>query len=1027
MKFINILILFIFLGFLTAKSDNFNKDLLPELFSPSNSGTEFAVSLVPAYYAALDEYNMVRVYFSSATSAKVNFKISKFFIDTTINIEANKVSEYSIHAKYLMPFNKTPNQVTPIENNYEGRALMIKSDVPIIVYVLVRLRTYTEGFLALPINFLSTDYNLSTFKDHTNNKSSFSPSTAVIVSSFDNTRVTFKLGGTNTTRIKLENGDSLYPANSVRKVLNEGDVWVVPGFGLNNDLSGSTIRSNKPVTVYTGNYCAQVPTGQNPCEYLIEQELPTIYFAQRYYITPIFGRTKGSWIKVNSFEENTEVKLNNQKKGTIQFPYGVEDEGFLSFRVNEDNKLAIISSDKRINVTQYNTGNESNDDKGVPFKMQALSYHNFSKKIVFQLPATSQNSHFSDNYLNIVFKLNKEGKIPDDLLLTEINDKGISTKKIKELTADNPIQFPITEPDGSRMFCLTLKLAKYGRYIINSSNPVGAVFYGLSSEDAYGSPAYIYMKNIDKLTDTLAPKVEIEEGALANYYGNVTDEPESNVKVRSNLALIHLINDSSYNYVLTCEPFIPGVDSKATFQLRPINIKENALAYVRIVDFAGNDTIIKFSYSNEPVPPKIIFKKFTNPEFCPGNPIDVEFSINNGSFLGENTFFVKLAKINPDKPTYPITLAQVKSSLISKISTTIPRQLVGGDDYFIYIETTYPQIRSDSVDLTILELPQHQISGYKKVCKDNIFKYYTNKSVAKLKWQVKGGEIIGNDDLDTVKINWNKIDENTLSLTLSTEKCSETLEYIVNVGDDITNSIEGINKSCRMDSVFYNSFLSTGKFEWQIKGGKILGDSRQQMIRVVWLETGIANLKLIYTSDNGFIKEFEYDVAITELPEKPTISRENRVLISSSTSGNQWYYEGNIIQGARAKTYDTKDVEGKYYVIVTLDGCSSEKSEIYDYKILSVKYSNNSEYLKLYPNPVKDNLNIIFNRQQYDKTIFIKIYDFKNSLIDIIQIEPNSDEMININYPTSKLSSGYYFINILLDSEFYFDKFIINK
>jgi len=212
---------------LDAVSEPFNRELLPELYSPSNAGTEYVISFLPIYYDIYESYNKVLVYFSASVNTNVRFRIPIYKIDTVINIQANTVGEYSITPKYIIPYNKIPFTYTGKDRLIEGKSLIITSDSPIICYAAVRFHTYSEGYLALPVSSLSSEYNISTYNDYSKTENNFAPSTAVITGVYDNSKVTFLLGGNSTTKVKLENGDSLISNYSVTRFLNRGDVWVL--------------------------------------------------------------------------------------------------------------------------------------------------------------------------------------------------------------------------------------------------------------------------------------------------------------------------------------------------------------------------------------------------------------------------------------------------------------------------------------------------------------------------------------------------------------------------------------------------------------------------------------------------------------------------------------------------------------------------------------------------------------------------------------------------------------------------------
>lgn len=1013
---------------LNSFSEPFNKDLLPELYSPSNAGTEFVLSFVPVYYSAIDNYNVITLYLTSSVGTKVRIRLPQVLMDTTIEVKANKVTEYSIPAKYVIVNPKPPNTPTSSEKIYVKRAVNVTSESPIICYTIVRFKDYCEGFLALPVSAWSGDYNITTYNDYTNNTTSFAPSTAVVVSAFDDTRVTFRLGGNEGTRIRLTNGDSLLPTFSVVRTLDKGDVWVIFGYRANNDLSGSTIRATKPVGVYTGNYCARVPTTDSPCQYLIEQELPTYSFSKRYYVTPIFGRTKGSMVKVSAQAVETDVRLNGVVKGKILTPNGIENEGFLSFRVNDDNQPAVISSDKRINVSQFNTGNYDSEDKGIPFKMQVLSSDHFSKLIGFSLPATKASKFFTRNYLNIIFKLDELGNIPQDLLLIEILDGTKITKTVQELAVNNPVPFPESESDGSYYQSLTLELPQSGRYIIKSKNPVGAVIYGYTNTDSYGFPAQIIIKNNEKPNDLSAPSVNINVFSNGTYTGIITDEPSNLSSIRSNLAMIHLIGDSSYNYNLQYDAVVPGVSPTSSFELRPISISNNAQAYLRIVDFAGNDTIIRFYYSNVPQIPVIKLKEFSDSVLCPGRAYSLDFDVSTGEFQGGNTFRVKLSKKNPDKPGYPINVGEISGILVRKVNFTIPKSLVPDNDYLIYIESTIPVVRSDTIpDIRLLSLPDLNISGIGTVCADNEYQYSTQNAEVTYKWTAENGQILGADNENSVKVKWIAKGTGVLRLVYSSDiNCESIKELHVTIGDDIINEIQGPVEACENSEILYNSLLTSGTFIWSVEGGIIMGTPYENIINIKWNIPGEGTLKLIYTNELGFGKEFVLKVMVTDTPDKPAITRDKTILTSSADAGNQWYFNGNVISGARAKTYDAKTVEGAYKVQSAISGCKSEFSDVYNYTVNSIKYHTDETLVKIFPNPANELINIELNLPAQN-LVKLSVCDLQMSEIDIILSAETVESSKRITYSTGKLSSGIYYLRLDYDSNSHYYKLIVVK
>ena len=83
------------------------------------------------------------------------------------------------------------------------------------------------------------------------------------------------------------------------------------------------------------------------------------------------------------------------------------------------------------------------------------------------------------------------------------------------------------------------------------------------------------------------------------------------------------------------------------------------------------------------------------------------------------------------------------------------------------------------------------------------------------------------------------------------------------------------------------------------------------------------------------------------------------------------------------------------------------------------KINNNTNNIKLFPNPVKDELNIVLNNSSYNK---VQILDITGKVV----IEKNIDNSNRVNISTSKLKDGIYFCKIY-GEQIITEKFIISN
>ncbi|HLO58764.1 MAG TPA: T9SS type A sorting domain-containing protein [Bacteroidales bacterium] len=152
-----------------------------------------------------------------------------------------------------------------------------------------------------------------------------------------------------------------------------------------------------------------------------------------------------------------------------------------------------------------------------------------------------------------------------------------------------------------------------------------------------------------------------------------------------------------------------------------------------------------------------------------------------------------------------------------------------------------------------------------------------------------------------------------------------------------------------------------------------------------------------------------------ETPASPVITQAINVLHSDKTTGNQWYNQSGLIDGATSQDY-IPTYDGEYYVVVTLNGCSSFPSNKINIIITEVAYAGFGKKLILYPNPVNNKLIIeaIGNTEQIHYEIYTSMGQklYEGSFI------------ANTSINTDNLSAGIYIIKLDDCKIFEYRKFI---
>lgn len=351
-------------------------------------------------------------------------------------------------------FTVTPGSVTTVNlptgtlemnfsNTVENKGIHIVAGKEVTVYGLNRYQATTDAYLALPTDILGTSYiNLGYKNTNVVNSTQFG-----IVATQNATTVT--ITPTVTTNGRLAG----VPYNIV---LNQGQTYLLRNTDVApQDLSGSLITSNKPIGVFGGMQCANIPQGYVACDHIIEQLPPTTAWGKNFISVPLKTRTKGDTFRFLASTNGTTVEVN----GTIvaSLNKGQLFETILT-------TASQIRSNNPILVAQYSNSSSFDGVTSDPFMMLITPYEQFLGNYTFSTPSAG----FSGNYVNVVAPAAAVGTLKLDGVVIP------------------PASFSVIGTTGFRAAQLNISL---GSHTINGSNlPFGIFVYGYDSYDSYGYP-----------------------------------------------------------------------------------------------------------------------------------------------------------------------------------------------------------------------------------------------------------------------------------------------------------------------------------------------------------------------------------------------------------------------------------------------------------------------------------------------------------------------------------------------------------
>ncbi|TAL67526.1 MAG: T9SS type A sorting domain-containing protein [Bacteroidetes bacterium] len=675
------------------------KESLPQLLGAGNAGQEFWLTFNPCWETE-NAGNSLKLYVSSAIATTVTVEVpGKEFRMAKMTIP-NDIIEFTLPPPIGQCYRKTDREVPLPDSVFRGYGIHVYADYPIICYGLTRYKFTSDGYLGIPVSALGKEYTVASWADVSDYGIQYLPSYSAIVSAFDQTEVSFTLGGTYNTRTS----GGLMPGETRTVILNKGDVFLVSSAGQRADLTGSQIISTKPVSVISSNFCAYVPENTPACDFLTEMEIPSSAWGKEYHYTPIVNRTKNSIIKILAKEPETTIYSDNVPIVKLKKSSGTETDGWLRMRADVNAPRPIVfSGDKPIYIMQYNTGQIDDFVNSDPFQMALTPIEQYQKEIIFNTPGIKSGFRFLENYVNVVYQ-SPSGNIPDDLLFAQVIDGQFTWKKVYELNLMSTQRFSIPV-NGIYYNVTTIKLPDDGVFKLKSNEPIAAYAYGFAPFDSYGFPASAAIGDLSK-ADKIPPDPKFAvygNGKIEG--GSVEDMPQS--ADRSNLSMIVFHRDESENYDFNYNNFIPGNDSYTSWSASVIDSKKDARLVATFADRRGNDTTIVVNYYS----PKYTFS--SDVDFGTmkiGSEPNGEFTINNNSDNTETFSDVLVFKNGnmgfdfTDSPNIVFTPgAETKVGVkfiadkVGEFRDSIGFRRGGNDDEF-FIEVRATVVKTTSVD-----------------------------------------------------------------------------------------------------------------------------------------------------------------------------------------------------------------------------------------------------------------------------------------------------------------------------------------
>ncbi|MGE5480380.1 MAG: IgGFc-binding protein [Chloroflexota bacterium] len=448
-------------------------------------------------------------------------------------------------------------EILAIEAVESGMSVHVTSDNPVSIYALNRRHQTTDTYLGLPTRVLGTEYRAMCYYI----AEPLLPEFAVAATE-DNTLVTI---------IPTADTYTGNPAGVPYNVtLNKGDVYqVAAGFGGRRtrqraDLTGSYIKANKKIAVFSGHQCAYVPVSNPPiiaCNHLAEQMPPIPSWGKHFFIGEFKKRSFFTY-RVLAHQNETKVFENSQLIKSLSAG---------EFLERTADKSVQLTADKPVLVSQYSQGFSNGDSIGDPMMILISPTQQFLKKYRFATPVSGDWNH----YINIV----------------------APTVSLGTLRLDGePVDKSLFSTLGLSRYSIAALQIPFGTHIVEAAMPFGMYSYGFgfraAAFDAYGAMGGQSFVDYEPAQDTLAPMMERSE---ANETLSIIfrDDRVDDMGIRA----IYL--DSAVGIAANVPKIVEGIP-QAQLTFKPLVSNKVGRIVLRAEDVALNTAVYTICYTLNP-------------------------------------------------------------------------------------------------------------------------------------------------------------------------------------------------------------------------------------------------------------------------------------------------------------------------------------------------------------------------------------------------------------------------------------------
>ncbi|MBM2815505.1 MAG: Ig-like protein [Ignavibacteria bacterium] len=564
MKYL-IKIIFLFCFINAALSQQPNQKL------SSYEGNHFFVAFMQNEVQVSSRYQGLKIYLTSSYDANIILTYPDM-TNTNYSIKRDSVLVISIKNTYEVR----------ISEFIERKAIEIESDVPVTVYAYNSQFQTSDSYSILPVPFWDREYVVMSMpNDQYYNGVNTQPddsafnamprcSEFLVMAAYDSTVIEFQ------PKVQTKAGKKTYIVYNI--YLRKGDCYQVQSGNFprgEGDLSGTIVRSNKPIGVLSGHVRSSILNYNTPKndskDHLAEMLFPTEAWGRYYISAPFEVCPRGDFFKMTSIYPNTIV-VQETPFGTKSFDLSIPGSVAIDSNIATP---AVWRSNQPVQLAQfmqhpYGTIYDPSYD---PCMVMLPPVDLFASKIVFVTP---RDEDFPNQYdRHFIYIIAHQQALPSLTL------DGMSVATQLSSIGSQPIL-------GTSYYWANIDVKPGKHELLCKEGLFSGVIFGKGSVDSYGMTLGSMLSNPYK-PDSIPPKFTLDTNC-GKLHGRIYEKVD---KDNSGISFAFVIKNETYNYTYNILK-ISDTSSFIEFYAQPIDISKDGKFTIEYRDKNGNGE--RYSY-----------------------------------------------------------------------------------------------------------------------------------------------------------------------------------------------------------------------------------------------------------------------------------------------------------------------------------------------------------------------------------------------------------------------------------------------